>query len=158
MKRWLVGSLALNVLLLGIGAGFLAMSVLPLPPRFPPFGPRPGIQRDLIRAAEESLREPQRRRVLDILERAFAEPEGARPPFPPRPDDLLRDFVEGRLPQALAEDTGFDDRRRRDAEAVRRAFVEMGEVLDRPSRQALAEALHRRMDNVRACLDGPAAN
>jgi hypothetical protein len=154
MKRWLLGSLALNVLLIGIGVGFLATSSLPLPPKFPPFGPRPGIQRDLVRAVEETLPEPQRGRALAILDRNFKGMQRPGMP-PPRPADLLRDFVEGRTPAALPmSDPGFEERRQHEGEAVIRAMVEMEEALSRPERQALATALTRRMEGVRACLDG----
>jgi hypothetical protein len=156
MKRWLLGSLALNVLLIGIGVGFLATSSLPLPPKFPPFGPRPGIQRDLVRAVEETLPEPQRGRALAILDRNFKGMQ--RPGMPPRPGNLLQDFVEGRPPVVPPmPDPGFEERRQHEGEAVSRTLADLEGVLDRPARQALADALTRRMEGVRACLDGPSA-
>ncbi len=158
MKRWLFGSLALNVLLLGVGVGFLATSSLSLPPKFPPFGPRPGIQRDLVRAVEDTLAEPQRGRALAILDRRFKDAGGMEMP-PPRPGNLLRDFVEGHVSAAAmpAPDPGFEERRRREGEAVGLALADLADILDRPSRQALADAMTRRMAGVRACLDASAA-
>jgi len=158
MKRWLIGSLALNVLLIGIGAGFLVTAAVPRPPQFPPLGPRPGIQRDLLQAAETALSGTQRTHALEILNRNFQAmgvPSG--PPPGPRAEDILRSFVEGHLPEDRPfADPKFEERRKREVDALHGAFDELVVALDRPARQAFAEAIRARMMSVRACLDaGP---
>lgn len=157
MKRWLIGSLALNLLLIGIGAGFFATAVAPRLPMFPPVGPRPGIQGDLLLAAETALKGEDRERALAILKRNFqgmdAPPPGARP----RPEDVLKAFVEGRLPDdSPFADPKFEERRKREIAALRTAFAELISVLGRPAREAFAQALSERVEKVRNCLDsGP---
>jgi len=157
MKRWLIGSLALNVVLLGVGGGFFLTSVVPGPPKFPMVAPRPGIQRDLLDAAKTGLSGEAREHAIAILERHFKTLDD--PSFrPPRPDDILEAFVDGHLPEGKPfADPHFEDRRRREAEALRGAFSELIAALDRSERQAFAAAIRVRVDAVRACFDSGGA-
>ncbi|MGE4528812.1 MAG: hypothetical protein AB7D00_10645 [Rhodospirillaceae bacterium] len=157
MKRWLIGSLALNVLLIGVGTGFFFTSMAPRLPMLPPVGPRPGIQRDLLQAAETALSGADREHALAILKRNFQGMEGPPPGGPPRPEDILQAFVEGRLPEDRPfADPKFEERRKREIGALRAAFAELIATLDRPAREAFARAIRTRMESVRACLDsGP---
>ncbi|WP_337996899.1 hypothetical protein [Oleispirillum naphthae] len=157
MKRWLIASLAVNVLLIGVGAGFFFTAMAPRLPMLPPVGPRPGIQRDLLQAAETALSGADRTRALAILKRNFQGMEAPPPGPQPRPEDILRAFVEGRLPEDRPfADPNFEERRKREIDALRATFTEMIAALDRPAREAFARAIRTRMDSVRACLDsGP---
>ena len=150
MKRWLIGSLACNLLLIGIGAGFFVGAVL-RPGPLPPLGPRPGIQRDLMTAVENSLNGPEREQAMEIIRRNSG--DAARPPMP-QADELLSRFVDGEVPKLQDFlDPGFDQRRRREAENLRKIFAEFADVLEQPQRQALAAALQKRVESVRACID-----
>jgi hypothetical protein len=154
MKRWLIGSLACNLLLLGIGAGFLVGGFL-RPGPLPPLGPRPGIQRDLMSAVENGLTGPEREQAMEIVRRNSD--DFAKPPPGPRPDELLARFVAGDVPKLQDFlDPGFEQRRRREAENLRKIFAELADILEEPERKALADALQKRVDTVRACLDAGA--
>lgn len=154
MKRWLIGSLACNLLLLGIGAGFLVGGFL-RPGPLPPLGPRPGIQRDLMIAAETGLTGTDRELAMEVIRRNSE--DFAKPPLP-RADELLARFVSGDVPKLQDFlDPGFEQRRRRDAENLRKIFAELADVLEEPEqRQALVDALQKRIDGVRACIDAGA--
>lgn len=153
MKRWLIGSLACNLLLIGIGAGFLVGGFL-RPGPLPPLGPRPGIQRDLMTAVETGLTGPDREQAMEIVRRNSD--DFAKPPMP-RADELLSRFVAGDVPKLQDFlDPGFEQRRRREAENLRKIFAELADVLEPPERQSLADALQKRVENVRACIDAGA--
>lgn len=154
MKRWLIGSLACNLLLIGIGAGFLVGGFL-RPGPLPPLGPRPGIQRDLMIAAETGLTGKDREQAMEVIRRNSD--DFAKPPLP-RADELLARFVAGDVPKLQDFlDPGFEQRRRRDAENLRKIFAELADVLEEPEqRQALVDALQKRIDAVRACIDAGA--
>lgn len=151
MRRWLIGSLALNVLLIGIGAGALIGEFIQPPPPPSPFGPRPGIQRDLMIAVETGLSGEARAQAREIVARhADRNP----PPVLPRAEDVLGRFVEGEVPKLPDfTDPVMEQRRKREAETLRKIFAEFADVLDRPQRAALADALRRRVGEVRACID-----
>jgi hypothetical protein len=150
MKRWLIGSLACNLLLIGIGVGAFAGGFL-RPGLPPPVGPRPGIQRDLMTAVETGLTGAEREQAMEIIRRnsdAFV-----KPPMP-RADELLSRFVDGDVPKLQDFlDPGFEQRRKREAENLRKIFAELADALEQPERRALADALQKRVDSVRACID-----
>lgn len=150
MKRWLIGSLACNLILIGIGAGFFVGGAF-RPGPMPPLGPRPGIQRDLLAAADTGLAGSQREQAMDIIRRNSE--DLGKPPMP-RADEVLARFVDGDVPKLQDFlDPGFEQRRKRDAESLRKIFAELADVLEQPEREALAAALQKRVDAVRACLD-----
>lgn len=152
MKRWLIGSLALNVLLVGIAGGFFAGGVFrpAPPPRFGALPGGPGIQRDIAMAVENGLTGAEREAAREIVRRNLTLPP---PPFP-RAEDLLARFVEGDLPKtADILDPGMEARRRQEAEALRKTFAELADALEQPERESLAQALSQRISTVRACID-----
>lgn len=153
MKRWLIGSLALNVLLVGIGGGFFAAGMFRPEPQRPPMGPPPpGAQRDLAAAVETGLSGDAREAAREIVRRNLAPPPPGGP-FP-RADDLLARFVEGDVPKtADFLDPVMEARRKKDVEALRRTFAELADTLEQPEREALAQALSQRVAAVRACID-----
>ena len=150
MKRWLIGSLACNLILIGIGVGFFVGGAF-RPAPMPPLGPRPGIQRDLLAAAQTALAGSQREQAVDIIHRNSE--DLGKPPMP-RADEVLARFVDGDVPKLQDFlDPGFEQRRKRDAESLRKIFAELADVLEQPEREALAAALQKRVETVRACLD-----
>lgn len=154
MKRWLIGSLALNVILIGVGVGFFAPAIFRMPP--PPFGPRPGLERDLRDAVDSSLSGAEQARAKAILDDHFKALDariGDRKP--PRPEDLLAAFVDGKLAEALPppDDPAFEARRKAEMETLRLTFLDLAKALDRPARQRLADGIRGRMEQVRACID-----
>ncbi len=151
MRRWLIGSLALNVLLVGIGGGFLFGALL-RPQPLTPMPPPPGVQRDLVAAVDAGLTGEARERAREVVKRNMLPP----PPMPmPRAEDLLGRFVDGEVPKTPDFlDPAMEARRKKDAEGVRKTFAELADVLDRDQRQALADALAARIGEVRACIDG----
>lgn len=153
MKRWLVGSLALNVLLVGIGAGFFVGGVLRPEPLRPPMPPGPGVQRDLAAAVETGLSGASRDAAREIVRRNLPPP----PPMPmPRFEDMLARFVAGDVPKTPDFlDPAMEARRKRDIESLRKTFAELADVLETPERETLAAALAARVAQVRACIDSP---
>lgn len=152
MKRWLIGSLALNVLLVGIGAGFFAGGLFrpdARPPLMPP--PGPGVQRDLAVAVERGLTGESREAAREIVRRNLAPPP--QPPFR-RAEDMLARFVDGDVPKtADFIDPAMEARRKQDIEALRKTFAELADTLEEPERRALADSLTARIGEIRACLD-----
>lgn len=150
MKRWLVGSLALNVLLVGIGVGFFAGGLFRPEPRLPLPPPGPGVQRDLADAVERGLTGESREAAREIVRRNLSSP----PPPPFRgPEDMLARFVDGDVPKtADFIDPAMEARRKQDIEAVRKTFAELADTLEEPERRALADALTARIGEIRACL------
>lgn len=150
MKRWLIGSLALNLVLIGIGAGFFVGGFF-RPGPMQPLELPPGVERDLMAAADSSLTGAEREQAMEIIRRNAT--DFTKPPMP-RAEDLLSRFVDGDVPKLQDFfNPGFEQRRKREAENLRKIFAELAGLLEPPERKALADALQKRVESVRACID-----
>jgi 16S rRNA A1518/A1519 N6-dimethyltransferase RsmA/KsgA/DIM1 with predicted DNA glycosylase/AP lyase activity len=103
-------------------------------------------------AADAGLTGPEREQAMEIIRRNAIDFD--RPPMP-RAGDLLSRFVDGDVPKLQDFlDPGFEQRRKREAENLRKIFAELADVLEPPERKALADALQKRVESVRACIEG----
>jgi len=160
MKRWFLASLALNMVLVGLVLGFFLTSALPLPFNMPLNTVRPGFEEDLQKSIQ-TLSGEGRVVSLKIFNRNFKKLQELRVGSykEPRPEDLLKKFRNGTLPDALPfRNPKFVQQKKHDMDIVYGIFKELSQNLNLKDREQVADFLSDRISHVKRCIEADDAD
>jgi len=158
MKRWLIASLGLNLVLIGSIVGFAVTAALPPLPFFPPMKRMQSFERDIHRIVE--VLEPEaKQKALAIIDRRLAEFHEKRGQFldiPPGPDGLFEKFenrtVNPELPDFILK---LNERRGEEMRLIHQVVFDLSQVLDEGQRKKVAAAMRQRLREVDRCVGAP---
>ncbi len=145
MKRWLVASLAMNLVMIGVFVGYFGAAITTF--ASPPLPPPPMKKDWLLTVVEKTVAgfEDDRRqgalKIIETVKASYADRiDQVRLP-PQRSDGLLVEFVAGELPRDLPEMRSVEEFHALRAQRAHELFYQLQFYLTPDERTMIAQAL-----------------